>query len=257
MSFRNGRRYLSAFPLTAALLTRRERWAMRAFLWLICYLLFVVPHARGQVNVTFSGGNGSPFSITVLQPVVFTVDSLSPGLGAIFVLQNAGQPIPGYDFGGGGDLTYSINGGANQAISTSGSDNAFGVVSANDIVIYGAFVKVQTGDLLVLNSGTYISHVQPFTVPPAGSFTTFLVNANGAVISTFGVAVPEPGEVALIMIGSACGLAAAWRVRARSQLCFTRNGPGGCVRKGTGRRRGACSFAKILPYNYGRALAVT
>ncbi len=171
------------------------------------------------MNVTFGGGNGSPFSITVLQPVVFTIDSLSPGLGAIFVLQNAGQPIHGYDFGGGGDLTYSINGGANRAISTSSSGSAFGVVSVNDIVIYGAFVKVLTGDLLVLNSGTYISRVQPFTVPPAGSFTTFLVNADGAVISTFGVAVPEPGEIALLMIGGAGVLAAARRVRPRRDGC--------------------------------------
>jgi hypothetical protein len=51
------------------------RFIISAFIAIVVYL----PAAHGQANLTFSGGNNVPLSITLQQPVAYTItDSAAP-----------------------------------------------------------------------------------------------------------------------------------------------------------------------------------
>jgi hypothetical protein len=92
--------------------------------------------ARGQANLTFSGGNGSPLSLTLSQPVVYTITT-GFSVGPFFIFQNVGDLFHHMGPAVVGNIGFTINGGANYHMDTISSGQNVGVVTANDVYIYG------------------------------------------------------------------------------------------------------------------------
>ena len=158
--------------------------------------------ARGQANLTFSGGNGSPLSLTLNQPVVYTITT-GFSVGPFFIFQNVGNPFNG--MGGDsprGTISFTINGGASQEIYTMNSGVNVGVVTADDLVIFGNEPGANAGDVILLSAGTLTTsgNIQA-PPPPNGSYTTFIADGSGNLVSTNGIAVPEPQSAALLVAG--------------------------------------------------------
>jgi hypothetical protein len=174
--------------------------------------------ARGQANLTFSGGNGSPLSLTLNQPVVYTITT-GFSVGPFFIFQNVGNPFHGAGDGGlHGNISFTINGGASQEIDIMNSGVNVGVVTANDLYIFGSEPGANVGDVIFLSAGTLATFGNVAAPPPSnGSYTTFITDGSGNLVSTNGVAVPEPQSAALLVTAGGLGFLFLMRRPRRSR----------------------------------------
>ncbi len=157
--------------------------------------------ARGQANLTFSGGNGSPLSLTLSQPVVYTITT-GFNVGPFFIFQNVGDPFHHLGSTVVGNIRFTINGGASQVLYTMNSGENVGVVTANDLYIYGDEPGANAGDAILLSAGTLTTLANVAAPPPANrSYTTFITDGSGNLVSTNGIAIPEPRSAALLVAG--------------------------------------------------------
>jgi hypothetical protein len=156
-----------------------------AFIALAVY----IPVTRGQANLTFSGGNNAPLSISLQQPVIYTItDSDCSAGGPIFVFDEAGNPFSGGGPTVMGTIVYSINAGTAQPVLVANSGVAASDVTPNDIFFYGNFSGVSNGSTVTLRAGTITTNGNVAAAPPAnGSFATFLTSDTGVRCSNFGV----------------------------------------------------------------------
>jgi hypothetical protein len=173
--------------------------------------------ARGQANLTFSGGNGSPLSLTLNQPVVYTITT-GFSVGPFFIFQNVGNPFNGAGGTVLGTISFTINGGASQVIYTINSGVNVGVVTANDLYIFGSEPGANAGDIIFLSAGTLTTTGNVAAPPPAnGSYTTFITDGSGNLVSTNGIAVPEPQSAALLVTAGGLGFLFLMRQPRRSR----------------------------------------
>ncbi|MDQ6765607.1 MAG: PEP-CTERM sorting domain-containing protein [Verrucomicrobiota bacterium] len=183
----------------------------------VAAIVLVSGSAYGQANLTFAGGSGSPFSLTLNQPVVFTITSaLANGNGPAFVFKNVGSnPFGNNITPMTGTITFSINNGAAQTVNMGNSGFAIGTITANDLYIFGALPGASVGNVIRLNSGTLTTTGNvPGLRPANGSYTTVITDGSGVLSSTNGVAVvPEPQSVALLVAGGLGLLVAVRRAR--------------------------------------------
>jgi hypothetical protein len=141
----------------------------------IIVLAVYVSAAQAQANLTFSGGNGTPLTITLQQSVSYTINNVQcVSDGPIFIFDETGNPFSiGTQFVT-GTISFSINGGAAQAIIRARSGASVNNISANDIYIYDAQPGAPSGSTVVLSAGTLRTNNNVAGAPPAsGSFTTF------------------------------------------------------------------------------------
>jgi len=158
----------------------------------IAAAIFAV-NAFGQANLTFSGGNGSPLSITLQQSVVYTINtsSCSASGSPVFIFDEAGNPFLSTGRAVSGTITFSINGGTAQPVNTTGSGFTENNLSVNDIYVLGVRPGAPNGSTVVLSAGTITTNSNVAAPPPAnGSYTTFITNASSAQCSNNGVAAP-------------------------------------------------------------------
>jgi hypothetical protein len=157
--------------------------------------------ARGQANLTFTGGNGSPLSLTLSQPVVYTITT-GFSVGPFFIFQNVGDVFHHMGPAVVGNIRFTINGGSNYFIDTIISGQNVGVVTANDVYIDGDEPGANAGDVILLSAGTLTTVADVAAPPPAnGSYTTFIADGSGNLVSTNGIAIPEPRSAALLVPG--------------------------------------------------------
>ncbi|HEX8287106.1 MAG TPA: VCBS repeat-containing protein, partial [Pyrinomonadaceae bacterium] len=146
----------------------------------IIVLAIYIPVVHGQANLTFSGANGTPLTITLQQSVTYTINNPNCTNGPIFVFDGAGSfPSVGGDQVVSGTMSFSINGGSAQLINKTGSNSSAGVLTPNDIyALRNPLVPISNGDVVVLNAGSYTTANNISGPPPAnGSFPTFITNA--------------------------------------------------------------------------------
>ena len=172
----------------------------KPLLGLIAALVLVAGSARGQANLSFSGGNGSPFSLTLNQPVDFTITTtFGNGSGPFFIFQNVGNLFNQLGSSVSGNITFSINGGANQPITDIDSGTSGGDVGPNDMYIYGALTGANAGDVIHLNAGTITTTGNVAAAPPPnGFYNAFITDENANRVSNI---VPEPQSAALLLAG--------------------------------------------------------
>jgi|GEM_PF-6883484 len=158
-------------------------------------LVFYIPAVQAQAHLTFSGGNGTPLSITLLQSVTYTINNTNcssgtNGAGPIFVFDEAGRFLPVGDRPANGTISFSIDGGTTQLINRMGSGGTTPVLTPNDIYAFRSPLSSLSGSTVVLNAGTFsTASLVPGPPPANGSFTTFITNLGiRAVCSNNGVA---------------------------------------------------------------------
>lgn len=188
----------------------------------LSFVALAAPAAHAQANLAFTGGNGTPLTLSLLTPVTYTVTTAgSLNLAPVFVFQSVGNPIGNNITDATGTLAYRINGGAIRTINRINSGVGVGSLSANDTYVFGDLPGVRVGDIVSLLSGTLTTNVNIAAAAPTnGSYTTFLLQGNGGTrLSPDGVAVtaaPEPGSIGLVLVGGG-GLCAI--VRRRTRVC--------------------------------------
>lgn len=146
--------------------------------------------AQAQANLTFSGGNGSPLTITLEHSVTYTINNsqCAGGIpGPFFIFEEVGNPFPGCCSSVTGGITFSINGGAAQPITNAQSGFTNNNVSRNDFYVLGSTTSLPTGSTIVLSPGTITTGNVPGPPPANGSYATFITNSNLAQCSNNGV----------------------------------------------------------------------
>lgn len=186
-------------------------------------------HAQ-SVYLTFSGGGGTPLSISWSTSIVYTITQTpNPGTyDPYFVFNEVGSLSTGSPSSleqavvASGAPTYSGNGDATFAInSISWGESSHGAInSLNDVkfrhVPAAGVNSLDVGDVFTLTSGT-LTTIGTYTgpMPTNGLYSTFIMDAsytflgNGASGAS---AIPEPSTYAAIAGAAMLGLA-AWRRR--------------------------------------------
>jgi hypothetical protein len=165
-------------------------------------LLASTNRACAQANLSFSGGNNTPFVLTLNAPVTYVINAALTSNAPFFVFKNVGNPL-GSQQSVAASISFSVNGGSAQTITTENSGAAVGNITANDLFFFGPFPALNIGDTVTLTTGTTTTNSNVASAPPAGgNFNTFLTDSNGVQISTAGVtAIPEPTIWALFALG--------------------------------------------------------
>src|SRR5262249_54010492 len=146
-------------------------------LGLIAVVLLAAAPRASAVPITFSGGSGTPLSLSLAAPVSYTITAPAAlGTAPIFIVQNTGN----LNFGSAitGSITFSINGGLAQTLLSAGSGFPAGVVTANDLLFAGQIsVSLSIGDVVTLTAGTWTTNDNiTAAAPSSGNYTTFLVS---------------------------------------------------------------------------------
>src|SRR3954463_9064141 len=104
----------------------------------VCLLLIGttgVAHASlVPVPLTFSGGGGTPLTITLPQAVTYPVNA-APAGGILFDFTNVGN-IFGGTVNASGSLTYAVNGGAATTITAGTTGATGGAITINDLFFF-------------------------------------------------------------------------------------------------------------------------
>ncbi len=180
-------------------------------------LLASANQARAQANLSFSGGNNTPFVLTLNGPVSYTINAALGGNAPFFVFKNVGNPLGSTQRGATGSISYSVNGGASHLITNENSGTPAGSITANDLFFFGVSSTLVIGDVVTLTAGTATTTTNTAAPPPTGgSFTTYITDSNGTQVSTNGIAVPEPSVLALLAAAGAT--LTGFAIRRRSSL---------------------------------------
>ena len=170
--------------------------------------LGAISSSHAAVSMIWSGGNDTPLSCTISEPVLFTISG-NPGNPMLqFVIQGVGNL---YISGGQpttGDLTYSVNGGTNLTFTGFGEGISNGALNATDaFLMHFPYVSYSQGDTVVLNPGTLTMATNVHGAPPAnGLFNMILIDGGYQLVGT---QVPEVSSTLL------CGLGALGLLRRR------------------------------------------
>ena len=165
----------------------------------------LAPSANAQANLTFSGGSGTPLTLTLAAPITYTVIQADPNNPIVFLFKGVGNPTNSTFFPVTSTITFRVNNGAAQTITNLRSGFSGGVLAANDLFIFGTYAGINVNDIVTLTAGTVTTNGNvAAAAPAAGSFTTFLTSNSAARLSNDGVAItaaPEPASLALISVG--------------------------------------------------------
>jgi hypothetical protein len=136
----------------------------------------------GQAKLTFSGGNNSKLSITLTQPVTYSITNSNCSSATLFfVFDETGNPFLNTSSNVTGTITYSVNGGAPQPFTFAASGSTSNEVSTNDIYLNNSNTSgAPNTSTVVLSAGTITTSNNIIAPPPAnGSYTTFITNISG------------------------------------------------------------------------------
>ncbi len=160
--------------------------------------------AYGQANLSFSGGSGTPLTITLNQTVTFTITTAAANTGVVF--QGVGDIFAGGMYRASGSIPYQVDSGF--ALSLAGFESGFtaGSITAMDVFAYADnWPAVKVGDVVTLKAGTVTTNSN-YTAPApiSGSYDAFIYEEySGGRVSLNGVSVvPEPSAWAMCSLGA-------------------------------------------------------
>jgi hypothetical protein len=189
------------------MMTKTNTNATVAIFALIGISLLSTRAAQAQANLAFSGGSGTPLTITLLSPVTYNITSSSSS-GFFFVFKDIGNIFTNSFPVVTSTITYIINGGAAQNSITKLNSGLGGPPSAlnpTDVYCLGVLPNVNVGDTVFLSAGAFTTTSNIAASAPAnGLYPTFVLGPGITNIGNgvSGVAAPEPGTLALITLVS-------------------------------------------------------
>src|SRR6266478_7209600 len=133
----------------------------------------------GNVQVNFSGGSGTPLTITLPQAVTFTVTN-PPIVGApIFGFLNCGTILGGVG-NAAGSVSYTQNGGGPIAIDGLGSPT-IGVFTGDDLALFKkSGPSAALNDVFVLSAGSVTTSFNVTnSAPPSGLYSAIVADDLG------------------------------------------------------------------------------
>ena len=158
--------------------------------------VLVAASAHAQANLSFSGGSGTPLSITFSQPEIFTITGTA-ATAPVFVVQGLGNLFPNENgvngAGVSGTVTFQINGGTQLVLDTVRSGFTGGNTVATDTYFFGTLPGVTTGSVVRLGAGTETTTGNYAAAAPSkGTFNVFIADGStGSAVSPNGMAVPH------------------------------------------------------------------
>ncbi|MDP0500983.1 MAG: PEP-CTERM sorting domain-containing protein [Verrucomicrobiota bacterium JB022] len=180
---------------------------------LLLVLAALAASAQASINLLFSGGEGSPLTVTLATDATFVITETPTDVGPVFILDGfagllaAGLP-DGITGGFSGGLYFSVNESLPVMISDVGAGGPPGqsVVTDDDLFLVGGFGPLQLGDVVTLFAGSLTTNSNfETTIPADGTYSMFLIDINSKPIAGDLPAVPEPATYAAI--AGALGLA--------------------------------------------------
>jgi hypothetical protein len=188
---------------------------MRALLSAL--LLGVLIHASAvaapgvpQAYLSFSGGVGTPLSVTLETPIQFHFHTALPEANGFSIVFADFMPVEGVassNPGVTGDLQLKLNGSPLPAITNTSifdrlAGPGFDITLYEEDMWYGLGVSFLPGDVIELPVGTLTTLVNRSysATPTAGFYEVYFVSHGAAVDVTIQV-IPEPSTYALIAGG--------------------------------------------------------
>lgn len=173
---------------------------------LLLFTLLACLPLSAQVTLSFSGGSGSPLTVTVENDVTFQLTA--NGNKFDFVEFS----IPGFTSLSEGSIAgtfgFTTNGGA---LTTFEAANG----TSGTLLLFTLSSTWTVGDLVTLHAGSFTTSANyAGSLPADGSYSAMLVDNNLNAIATVS-AVPEPSTYAALFGLSALGVAAVVRQRRR------------------------------------------
>ena len=154
------------------------------------------------IVLDFSGGSGSPLTMTLAEPVTYTID-VAPTAGLAFDFKNIANLFNG-SVALSGTMKFTINGGSPIAIDVFTNGDTGGAVGSTDFLVWkNGGPSVALGDVLVLSPGPLSTLINIAAAAPAsGPYSAILVDGNNTQIA---VGTPEPTSLCLLALGAVCG----------------------------------------------------
>lgn len=199
-----------------------SKWRFAAPVLAVALLVAPFSASRAQVNVSFSGGSGSPLTFTLLSPVRYTITTAVTN--ELFLFKGIGNVYPGYPAIT-SSLSYSVNSGALRAVTSVNSGATIGALNATDAFVFGvaSFTALGVGDVVTLQGAFTTTGNVAAVAPASKAYQTFMFGDNTGGesiptrISTDGIPVsttaPEPSTYALMAAGLAAMSVVARRRR--------------------------------------------
>lgn len=183
---------------------------------LFLLLLANVAYSSSLVPIEFSGGGGTPLTITILQDIEYTRTISGTDTDVAIVFTGAGFTTGSFT------LNSPVNFLLNSTPATYnrlGSGYVSNDISLGDFYFFGSptGVGLSQGDTIHLSAGSYSTSVSYSGGTPAnGSYNSFIANTAGVNVATAS-AIPEPGSYVLIL-----GLASAGCLILRRKIGSTK-----------------------------------
>ncbi len=177
---------------------------------------FVSSAHAGLVQVNFSGGSGTPLTITLPQAVSSTVVTGPSQAQVTFLFQGTG-PIFSGTVGAGGSLSYTQNAGSPFSISNASQINS-PPFTLNDLALFASTFPplINVNDVFLLSAGSVTTTTNIAAAAPAsGLYSTILTDGAGHKMGD-GTAVPEPATLSLLALAGPMLLGRRRRGCARS-----------------------------------------
>jgi len=180
-------------------------------------LLAFTGSARGQAWLSFSGGSGTPLTLTLAQPVTYvTTTNVGAGFAPYFAFDEVGNAFGMSYPTVTGTMTFQVNGGAAQSLTQINSGWPGGpMITPNDwYLLTPSLPAMPIGSIVTLLPGSMTTTVPvAAAAPAAGAYNTYLTSVTATQVSDPGTAVPEPGSALLL----ACGALGILTRRRRAQ----------------------------------------
>jgi hypothetical protein len=170
---------------------------------LLSFALAFASPCRGSAlfQVNFSGGSGSPLTVTLPQALTATVTNDTANPTATFVIVGTGDVFGNGGVNASGGLSYTRNGAGPLSI-TDVLTFKLGAATSNDMSLYSGFdgINYNINDVLLLSSGSVTTHSPVASAPPAsGLYTGFIMDRDGVQLGDLSP-VPEPASFGLLAL---------------------------------------------------------
>jgi hypothetical protein len=170
---------------------------------LLSFALAFASPCRGSApfQVNFSGGSGSPLTVTLPQALTATVTNDTADRSAFFVIVGTGDVFGNGGSNASGGLSYTGNGAGPFSITDVLTFN-LGAATSNDMFLFSGFdgINYNINDVLLLSSGSVTTHAPVASAPPtSGLYTGFIMDEKGVPLGDL-TPTPEPASVGLLAL---------------------------------------------------------